>query len=249
MTFLTTIPKILIVAFLGGIIPSLLWLWFWLKEDEEHPEPKGLITIVFVMGMIAVVVVLPIQKFIQNSVSSHNSQLILWASAEEILKYLAVLIILYKTNNANEPIDWPIYLITAALGFAALENMLFLLKIFPSSIGTTLSLSTGSLRFLGANLLHAISSGIIGISMGISFFMKRWEKNCFLFIGFMAAITLHSAFNFFIIKDDGNNFLEISAFLWVVTIIIMLLFEKVRRMSENPDVKSGSRPESVGIIN
>lgn len=233
MTILTADPKTLIVAFLGGIIPSLLWLWFWLKEDEEHPEPKGLIAVVFVMGMIAVIFVLPIQKFIQNSVSSYEGELILWASAEEILKYLAVLIILHKTNNANEPIDWPIYLITAALGFAALENMLFLFKIFPSSIGTTLSLSTGNLRFLGANLLHAISSGIVGISIGISFYMQKWEKNSFLFIGFLAAIALHSAFNFFIIRNDGNDFLKVLAFLWVVTIIIMLLFEKVRRMSNN----------------
>lgn len=233
MAFLTTDPKVLLIAFLGGIIPSLLWLWFWLREDEGHPEPKGLLTIVFIMGMIAVIVVLPIQKFIQDNVSSHNGQLILWASVEEILKYLAVLAILCKTSNADEPIDWPIYLITAALGFAALENMLFLLKIFPSSIGTTLSLSTGNLRFLGANLLHAISSGIIGISIGISFYMQKWEKNCFLFIGFLMAIALHSTFNFFIIRNNGNDFLKVLAFLWVVTIIIMLLFEKVRRMSQN----------------
>ena len=233
MAILTNNPTILIMAFLGGIIPSLLWLWFWLKEDEEHPEPKGLLTIVFVMGMIAVIVVLPIQKFIQNSVRSYEGQLVLWASAEEILKYLAVLAVLYKTNNANEPIDWPIYLITAALGFAALENMLFLLKIFPSSIGTTLSLSTGNLRFIGANLLHAISSGIIGISIGISFYKQKWEKNFFLFAGFLIAVALHSAFNFFIIRNDGNDVLKVLAFLWVVTIIIILLFEKVRRMSKN----------------
>lgn len=231
MTLLTSDPKILLIAFLGGIIPSLLWLWFWLKEDEEHPEPKGLVTIIFIMGMIAVILVLPIQKFIQDHISSYEGKLVLWASVEEILKYLAVLVILCKTNNTDKPIDWPIYMITAALGFAALENMLFLLKIFPSSIGITSSLNTGNLRFLGANLLHTISSAIVGISIGISFFMKKWERNCFLFVGFLIAIALHSAFNFFIIINDGNNFLKVLAFLWVVTIIIMLLFEKVRRMS------------------
>ena len=231
MTLLTTDPKILCLAFFGGLIPSLLWLWFWLKEDEGHPEPKELLTIVFIMGMIAVIVVLPIQKFIQDHISSSNGQLVLWAAAEETLKYLAVLLVLCKTNNADEPIDWPIYLITAALGFAALENMLFLLKMFPLSIGTTLSLSMGNLRFLGANLLHAISSGIIGIAIGISFYMERWEKNTFLFFGFIVAIALHSTFNFFIIRNNGNDFLKVLAFLWVVTIIIMLLFEKVRRIS------------------
>jgi RsiW-degrading membrane proteinase PrsW (M82 family) len=233
MAILNTDPKILCLAFLGGIIPSLLWLWFWLKEDEGHPEPKGLLTVVFIMGMIAVIVVLPIQKFIQDHISSSEGQLILWASAEEILKYFAVLIVLCKTNNADEPIDWPIYLITAALGFAALENMLFLLKIFPISAITTISLSTGNLRFLGANLLHAVSSGIIGISIGISFYMSKWKRKIFLFVGFLIAISLHSTFNFFIIRNTGNDFLKVLAFLWVVTIIIMLLFEKVRRMSEN----------------
>src|SRR3989339_1935003 len=197
MAGLTTDPKILILAFLGGIIPSLLWLWFWLKEDEEHPEPGGLLAIVFIVGMVAVAVVLPIQKFIQAHISSYEGQLVLWASVEEILKYLAVLIILYKTNHTNEPIDWPIYLITAALGFAAVENALFLIK--PLSIsGATVGLLTGQLRFLGSTLLHTISSGAIGITIGISFYMQEFAKKWFLVIGFVVAIALHSAFNFFI---------------------------------------------------
>ena len=229
MALLTSEPKILIMAFLGGVIPSLLWLWFWLKEDEENPEPKLLLAIVFIMGMLSVIIVLPIQKFIQSNISSSEGQIILWASAEEILKYLAVLIILYRTNNADEPIDWPIYLITAALGFAAIENTLFLIK--PLSIsGTTVSLLTGQLRFMGSTLLHTISSGTIGIAIGLSFYLGKFSKKCFLLIGFIFAITLHSAFNFFIIRNNGNDFLKVFAFLWVVTIIIMLLFEKVRRM-------------------
>lgn len=230
MTLLTTDPKILIMALLGGIIPSLLWLWFWLKE-EEKPEPKILLTAVFIMGMIAVVVVLPIQKLIQSYLNSETGRLILWASAEEILKYLAVLIIVYKTNDVDEPIDWPIYMITAALGFAALENALFLIKPLSTS-GAAVGLLTGQLRFLGSTLLHTVSSGILGIALGISLHLGNWKKEWHLFVGFLLAITLHSAFNFFIIRNDGNDFLKVFAFLWVVTIIVMLLFEKVRRMSE-----------------
>ncbi len=237
MALLINNPKILILAFLTGIIPSLLWLWFWLKE-EESPEPKGLLTIVFIMGMVAVVVVLPIQKFIQDHINSPQIQLVLWASAEEILKYLAVLIILYRTNKVDEPIDWPIYMITAALGFAALENTLFLIKPF-SINGATVALLTGQLRYMGSTLLHTISSGIIGIAIGISWNTKGLKKIWHVFIGFIVAIALHSVFNFFIIRNDGNDFLKVFAFLWVVTIVVMLLFEKVRRMSEkiiiNPD--------------
>lgn len=232
----TTDPKILGLAFLGGMIPSLLWLWFWLREDKKNPEPKGLLTIIFVMGMLAVVCVLPIQKFIQAQISSENWQLILWAGGEEMIKYLAVLIILYRTNYIDEAIDWPIYLITAALGFAALENTLYL--ITPISLGeTTVGLLTGHLRFLGSTLLHTISSGIFGIALGFSLHLRGFQKTGYVIIGFIAAITLHSVFNFFIIRvrlDDVNYFLEVLkvfGFLWVVTIIVMLLFEKVRRMN------------------
>ncbi len=230
---MTNDPKTLGLAFLGGIIPSLLWLWFWLREDKKNPEPKGLLTIVFIMGMAAVALVLPIQKAIQDSVSSPDAQLILWASAEEIMKYIAVLAVVYRTNFADEPIDWPIYLITAALGFAALENALFLMK--PLSLDqTTVSLLTGQLRFLGSTLLHTVASGILGIAIGISLRLSWFKRQWHLLVGFLFAIALHSLFNFFIIRSGSQDFLEILkvfGFLWVVAIIVMLLFEKVRRMN------------------
>ena len=229
---LTADPKIITLAFLGGVIPSLIWLWFWMKEDEENPEPTGLLITVFIAGMLAVIIALPIQKFIQTYAGSwYELKLVLWATVEEALKYLAVLLLLYKNANADEPIDWPIYLITAALGFAAMENTLFLIK--PLSISqTTVSLLTSQLRFLGSTLLHTVSSGLIGIAIGLSFFMREGWKKFFLVGGFLVAVALHVAFNFFIIRNEGSNFLQVLSFLWVTAIIIMLLFEKVRRMSE-----------------
>src|SRR3989344_7420430 len=219
-------PKILGLAFLGGIIPSLLWLWFWLREDRKNPEPKGLLAIIFIMGIIGVIFVLPIQKFIQAQVDSHEWEIILWASTEEIIKYFAVLAVLYKTKHANEPIDWPIYLIAAALGFAALENALFLIK--PLSMGQdTVSLLTGHLRFLGSTLLHTVSSGILGIALGISLRMESLNRKWFFLMGLVGATALHSVFNFFIIDSSGENFLKVFAFLWVVAIIVMLIFEKL----------------------
>jgi RsiW-degrading membrane proteinase PrsW (M82 family) len=231
MAMLIHNPKTLGLALLFGILPSLIWLWFWLKEDRKKPEPTGLLTVTFIMGMVAVIAVLPIQKFIQSLTDSSQLQIIGWASAEEIIKYLAVLTILFRSSYLNEPTDWPIFLITCALGFAALENTLFLIK--PFSLGqTTVGLLTGQLRFLGSTLLHTVTSGIVGISLGLSFKMENKSiKRLHLFIGLVLAIALHSAFNFFIMKNNGSDFLKIFGFLWVVTIIIMLLFEKLRRMS------------------
>ncbi|MCX6752123.1 MAG: PrsW family glutamic-type intramembrane protease [Candidatus Nomurabacteria bacterium] len=227
---MTNDPKILALAFLGGIIPSLLWLWFWIKEEEKKPEPKGILTIIFIVGMLAVVLVLPIERLIQANISSNGWQLVLWASAEEIIKYLAVIAILYRTNCIKEAVDWPIYLITVALGFAAFENTLFLIK--PIRDGETIvGLLTGQLRFLGSTLLHAVSSGIVGVALGISMHFHGLKRKWYILAGLLLAIALHSVFNFFIIKSSGNDFLNVFAFLWVVTIILMLLFEKVRRIN------------------
>jgi RsiW-degrading membrane proteinase PrsW (M82 family) len=227
---LTTDPKVLVLALLGGVIPSFIWLWFWLKEDAQKPEPRGVLAMCFIMGMVSVIIVLPIEKLIQGGISSHIGQIIGWAGVEEIIKYLAVLIIVSKTKFLDEPIDWPIFLITSALGFAALENALFLIK--PLALEqSTVSLLTGQLRFLGSTLLHAVSSGIIGISLGLSFFMDKQKQKSYLIIGLILAITLHTLFNFFIMKNNGSDFIKVFAFLWVATIINMLLLEKLRRMS------------------
>ena len=110
------------------------------------------------------------------------------------------------------------------------KNILFLIK--PLSLGqATVGLMTGQLRFLGSTLLHTVASGIVGIAIGLSFYMGDSLKKFYLIIGLLVAISLHSAFNFFIMSNNGSDFLRVFAFLWVATIINLLLFEKLRRMS------------------
>jgi len=141
-----------------------------------------------------------------------------------------VALIALKTRYIDEPVDYAIYFISAALGFAALENTLFLIQ--PLSLGEgTVGLLTGNLRFLGATLLHSVASAIVGVSMGLAFYSNWLNKKVALFVGIFSAIVLHSLFNFFIIKNDSENFFSVFGFLWIVTIITMLLFEKLRRMS------------------
>lgn len=223
-------PKTLILAFLGGMIPALIWLWFWLKQEEKKPEPGNVLMATFILGMLSVILVIPIQKVIHSLNPSSNLEIIAWATAEEVIKYLAVILVAYRNKHIDQPLDWVIYLMTAGLGFAALENTLFL--ITPLSLGQdTVTLLTGGLRFLGSTLLHAIAGGIIGVALGLSFFLKKNWRRFYLMGGFFFAIALHSIFNFFIIKNNGTDFFKVFAFLWVVSVVAMLLFEKVRRMS------------------
>ncbi len=227
---ITQDPKVFILAVLSGLIPAVFWLWFWLRnEDKERPEPIGLIVLSFVMGALVIFPTIALEKY-SLAFFSENSDLkiIVWAAIEEVLKFLAAFLIIYKNKHVDEPIDFPMYLIAVALGFAALENILYLLGAFDSS-GATVGLLTGNLRFLGSTLLHAIASSIVGSSLGLAFFLKK-RKARYLWIGMLGAIVLHSVFNLLIIREGGKNFLPVFGFLWVTTIINLLIFEKLKRM-------------------
>jgi RsiW-degrading membrane proteinase PrsW (M82 family) len=236
-----TIP----IAVIGGFVPAFLWLLFWLREDREHPEPKGLLFITFLIGMASVIFIVPIEQIARANFKESTGLTIMWAALEEFIKYFAVALVALKSSALDEPIDYPIYFITAALGFAAFENTLFL--IHPLSVNeTTVGLLTGSLRFLGANLLHSTASGLVGISLGLSFYQGWLSRKVHLGFGLAAAVTLHSIFNFFIIKNSGESFFGVFGFLWVATIITLLLFEKVRRLNEI--VPSSLPPEQPSNI-
>src|SRR3989344_6540894 len=96
-----------------------------------------------------------------------------------------------------------IYMLTAALGFAALENTLFL--IAPLANGDiTKSLLTGNLRFIGATLLHIAASSIIGAFAAFFFYKSKKIKDAAIFIGLIVAIILHAAFNLIINTEKDN---------------------------------------------
>ena len=115
-----------IYALLAGIIPAFLWLYFWLREDRLHPEPRLLIFIAFLGGMLAVPLVLPVEQFVNSNFSDMPTVIMLWAFVEEFTKYFIGFVLVLRRKAVDEPIDAIIYMITIALGFAALENILYL---------------------------------------------------------------------------------------------------------------------------
>lgn len=215
-----------IFAFLGGLIPALFWLWFWLREDKAHPEPKTLIITSFIAGMLVVPLVLPLQKLAIERFSGDNLMFV-WVLTEEVLKYSAALIVVLWNKAVDEPIDCIIYMITIALGFAALENALFLFNLLQTGDMTT-TLLTGNFRFLGATLLHILASGTVGAFMAFAFYKKSVVKIMYATIGLLIAFILHALFNFFIMDANGNTILGVFLFVWMGIIVLFLVFEKVK---------------------
>ncbi len=219
-------PTVFTIAFLAGLIPALFWLWFWLREDTIRPEPRVLITSAFISGMIIVALVLPMQQFAMTRFSG-NELILVWVIIEEILKYVAALMVVFWNKAIDEPIDTIIYMITIALGFSALENTLFIYN--PLVDGDLVnSVLTGHFRFLGATLLHVLASGTVGVFMALAYYKRDTVRIAAATFGLCMAIVLHALFNFFIMDASGDTVLGVFMFVWMGIIMLFLLFEKVK---------------------
>jgi RsiW-degrading membrane proteinase PrsW (M82 family) len=223
-------------AIIAGLLPALLWLLFWLREDNLHPEPRGRLAACFIGGMIAVLAVLPFQYAVLQMVQHYHwgasVQYTLWAVIEEIMKFLCAYYIAIKTRVDDEPVDPIIYMITAALGFAAGENILYLLHPTGalSSHLITYTLIQGNLRFLGASLLHVLASGTVGIMLGITFYRTHKVHRYAGFAGLCIASALHTAFNLFIINKVTIEAFPVFYCVWLGIIGLLLAFEYVKHI-------------------
>jgi len=228
-------------ALIGGLFPALIWLWFWMHESHEHHEPKYTLWLTFICGMCAVFMVYPFQKLIAWMIGEPTGTwtiILIWAALEELFKFLAAYFIALrnKVEIFDEPIDAFVYLMTASLGFAALENTLFL--ITPLLQGNALSsILVGNMRFMGANLLHVAASGLLSIFIAFAYFRAVWIQRLYTLIGLLVAFIFHAGFNYALTLIEGGVFGKEKVFLafsfvWMTLIILILALEKVKKIKE-----------------
>ncbi|MBI2674199.1 MAG: PrsW family intramembrane metalloprotease [Candidatus Yanofskybacteria bacterium] len=224
-----------------GLAPSLVWLSFYLKKDC-HPEPKSLLVKAFLMGIIISPLAVLLQlgfsegaRYFFDKVPDFLQQgapaFFLWSSfVEEFLKFFAIYLVVVRSPAFDEPVDAMIYMITAALGFAAIENVLVMFGLISGGIGT--ALNTLALRFVGATLLHALASGLMGYFLAMSWFFREHKKKLLMF-GLAIATLFHAAFNMLIsfAQESTNPVIGLvyTTFLLIIlAFLVSILFDKIK---------------------
>lgn len=222
---------LLFVAILGGVLPALVWLAFWLLEDRCDPEPKRYILMTFIAGGLMVGAALVLEQRAQLYWSG-PMLLLAWAAIEELLKFGAAYVVALRARVFDEPLDAIVYMITVALGFSAFENALFLLT--PLQNGDVLrSIITGDLRFIGATLLHCLSSATIGVALALVFYKSASVKRFAALAGVVLAITLHTLFNFFILGNGGGATFWIFLCIWFGVVVVLFMAEQVKKPAQD----------------
>ena len=228
--------NVLIYVFFG-ILPSLVWLAYYLTKDL-HPEPKRMIIKIFLWGALITVPVYFVEKGIESllymaNLSPASFNILYWFVAigftEEFFKYLVVRAKVVNSPHLDEPLDIMLYMVVAALGFAAVENVLYLfLSVGQISLDSTLTLDV--IRFIGAVFLHTLCSAVIGYSMAISFCQAK-RKFIPLIIGMVIAIFMHGFFDLsMVILPDNLKIVGPIAVILILAILVFSGFEKLKKM-------------------
>ena len=128
-----------------------------------------------------------------------------------------------------------IYMISAALGFAAIENILVLFQAIPN--GADAAIQIWLLRFVGATLLHAVASAIVGYFLALAWFYSHHCKKL-MALGIMVATTIHLVFNVILLGSNGKpeSFIFATIFLIFVASVISVLFAKLKKRAKTSSI-------------
>jgi RsiW-degrading membrane proteinase PrsW (M82 family) len=224
-----------------GILPSLTWLFYYLRKDL-HPEPKKTILRIFLWGSLITVPVFFIQVGLMFLLAKINLDPVLisfvyWfliiALSEESFKYFVVKFKILNSPDLDEPLDIMLYMVVSALGFAALENILYLFNpttglSFDELIKRTLLLSF--IRFIGATFLHTLCSALIGYFVAISIYENK-KRPFYVILGISFAVALHGLYDLSIMNIRGYfNFIIPAIILLILAFLVFSGFEKLKKM-------------------
>ncbi len=229
------------ISFILAILPVGILLRYFYKKDSLKPEPIGLIFKVFIWGFLGVFPTIFIELFVRGFKGFFSFSVVFFVGfeafivaglVEEFVKLYIVKKSVYRNRNFDEIMDGIIYTITASLGFACLENIMYV-------IGSNLAVAV--IRGITAVPMHAIMSGIMGFYIGKAKFSSSVQEKSLIKKGLMIAVILHGTYDFLLmILQYFPQLLFINLILVALLIILggkHLL--KLIKKSKNLDFQAG----------
>ena len=227
-----------------AIIPGLLIIIYVYKKDKVEKEPIGLIIKLIIFGAISCIAAGFIETVESDFLPSYPKGTLEYALinafamaalVEEIVKYLALKIGSWKNPSFNYRFDGVVYGVSAAVGFALFENIMYV-----SSYG----LSTAIVRAFTAVPLHAFC----GVFMGVFFSYAKKASIlgkggtvllCKIF-ALIVPMLIHGIYD--TLAFLGTEESTIGLLIFVVILYIVAL-TTIRKLSK-ADFEAGFYPEA-----
>jgi RsiW-degrading membrane proteinase PrsW (M82 family) len=198
--------QLLFITVPAAVLPALLALAFFHAKDR-FPEPPRVVWATFALGVLSVIpvlmVALPIAMLVENLPSgvlyATASAFLVAAMPEEYFKYRVVKAYSANHSEFDEPMDGLVYGVAASLGFAALENVLYVLDG---------GLSVAIARALTSIPCHAGLGAIMGYYVGLAKFAPEHERRSLLWRAYWVPVLLHGLYDFPLMLIAEPNFDE-----------------------------------------
>ncbi|MBR3225908.1 MAG: PrsW family intramembrane metalloprotease [Atopobiaceae bacterium] len=222
-------PLIMVLA----VLPAVFLIIYIYKKDKHDKEPFGLLASLFVLGALTTIssmivevafgsiagMILPPDsipyKFIEN--------FFIVAATEEVGKYVVLRLRTWKSPEFNYTFDAVVYAVVVSLGFATLENILYLMNG---------SLETAIARAVLSVPGHAINGVFMGFFYGVAKHAQRMgnNKRCStnLWLALIAPVIIHGLYDFFI---SIEMFVPFLAFEVVITVIAVKYINRLSKDS------------------
>jgi len=221
------VPALLV---LSAALPVFVFMFLVYRKDTEKEPPKLLI-LCFVFGCISVLPILVVEMFLSDIASFNDPALgafyhafVVAAFTEEVFKFLVLYLIIWKRKEFDQYYDGIVYAVFVSLGFAFVENILYVVQS-----GFTVALMRAVLSIPG--------HGFFGVAMGYFFALARFtpqKRTKLLWMSLLVPILLHGLYDFFLFFVEGiTNPVIIVVILvcFVVFIVLMWVFgiKRIRR--------------------
>lgn len=222
----------------AAVLPPLFLMWKIYKMDKIEREPIGLIIALIIGGAIACFPAGLIESFLESNVLSRIldpssvpyqviMNFIIVAGAEEGFKYLVLKKITWNNRNFDYRFDGVIYAVATSLGFAALENIMYV-----AEGGLAVALPRALLAIPGHCIFGIFMGDYYGMAKQFSRYEDGSEKRC-LRLAVLHPMLLHGFYDFCL--STGSDIFGIIFFIYVIVLDI-LAYKSIKKMASG-DIK------------
>jgi RsiW-degrading membrane proteinase PrsW (M82 family) len=198
------------VLLTAAIAPGLALLSYFYLRDHFESEPVKTVFRVFLSGAI---VTFPIMFFQYVLEYEHLLSSQFWKAfvvsgmLEEFFKWFVLIFTIYQHVEFNEPYDGIVYGVAASLGFATVENILYL-----ATHGVTLAFGRALLPVSS----HALFGVIMGYYLGKAKFSTRELSLKWIWLSLLIPVFLHGVYDYILIQTTNWLYYMIPFmfFLW-----------------------------------
>ena len=209
-----------------SLAPVLIIAFYIYSRDRYEKEPFSLLLKALITGVLTVIPAVIIERVLtglspvaEGLAYAGYTAFVVAGFTEELMKFLAFYFFFLKDKNFNEKFDGIVYAVYISLGFAAVENILY---VFTGGVGV------GIVRALTAVPAHAL----FGIVMGYYFGLARFDashRSLNLMMAFLLPFLFHGLYDFILMSNSQfllTVFIPLFVYFWVMG------FRKMARLSD-----------------